>query len=213
MLSEAHRQAIADTLVDREVDPEQVYLQLECISEGYQILERDRGLNRSNRARLQHEEEQVSQLITRSEGYRVNLHAHLNDFQRHPITGHDEIQPELCRLIREVESELASLEIMRRRIQVAINNLDVAADRFHGKSNPYRKHLYIGVLRIWTDIVGGELAYSRSPKGGLPYGPLIRFFRACLLPILNDKTPGASGLANIIDGVRNPKRHTKRKII
>jgi hypothetical protein len=213
MLSDAHRQAIADTLVDREVDPEQVYLQLECISKGYQILERDHELDRSNRIRLQHEEERVSESITWLEGYRVNLQTHLNDFQQHPIAGHDEIEPELCRRIREVESELASLEIRRRRIQSAVSNLDTIAHRFRGKSNPYRKHLYIGVLRIWTDIVGGELAYSRSPKGGLPYGPLIRFFRACLLPILNDKTPGASGLANIIDGVRNPKRHTKRKII
>jgi hypothetical protein len=211
MLSDAHRQAIADTLVNRGVDLEQVYLQLERISEGYQILERDRELDRSNRIRLQHEEERVSELIAWSKGYRANLHANLNDFQQHPIAGHDEIEPELCRLIREVESELASLEIMRRRIQFAVSNLDAVAHRFRGKSNPYREHLYIGVLRIWTDIVKEKLKYSRPPTGGLPYGPLINFFHACLMPILNDKTPSASGLAGIIDRIRNPERYAKRK--
>lgn len=211
MLSEAHRQAIADTLVDRDVDPKQVYLQLECISEGYQILERDRELDRVNKIRLQHEEERVSGLITWSEGYRANLHAHLNDLQQHPIAGHDEVEPELCRLIREVESELANFEMARRRIQSGINSLDAVAHRFRGKSNPYREHLYIGVLRIWTDIVKEKLKYSRPPTGGLPYGPLINFFHACLMPILNDKTPSASGLASIIDRIRDPERYAKRK--
>jgi hypothetical protein len=212
MLSDTHRQAIADTLVDREVDLKQVYLQLERISEGYRILEHDRKLDQPNKARLQEQkrERTISDLITWKRGYRENLNGQLNDFQQHPVAGHDEIELELSRIIREVESELTNLEAVRQRICSHINNLDATIRKFHGRSNPHRENMYIGVLRIWTDIIGDELAYSRSPNGGLPCGPLIRFFQACLIPILLDKTPGVSGLADIIDRVRNPEQHAER---
>jgi hypothetical protein len=205
MLSDAHRQAIADALVDREVDLERVYLQLERISEGYEILERGRELNPPNKARLQEQEREriISELITWKRGYRENLNGQLNDFRQHPIAGHDEIEPELCRIIRGVESELANLEAVRQRICSHIDNLDAVIRQFRGKRNPYRENMYIGLLRIWTDIIGGKPTYNRPPLGGPPYGPLIDFFRACLISILNDKTPGAHGIAKIIDRIRS----------
>jgi len=210
MLSDEHRQAIEDTLVDRKVDREQVeqvFLQLERIYEGYQALERDRELNPPpNKARLQQERERisVSELITQRE----NLCRQLNDF-RH--SGHDEIEQELCRLIHEVESELSNLEAVRRRICSHIENLDAAIRRFQRNNNPHRENMYIGLLRIWTDIIEGKPTFNRPPNGGPPYGPLIDFFRACLTPILGDKTRGAHGIADIIDRVRDPEGHAKRK--
>jgi hypothetical protein len=214
MLSDEHRQAIADTLVDREVDHEQVkqvFLQLERISEGYRILERDRKLDHPNKAKALIRQEQISELIAWKRSYRENLCGQLNDFRQYPIAGHDEIEPELCRLIHEVESELSNLEAVRQQICSHIDNLDTAIRRFQRNSNPHRENMYIGLLRIWTDIIGSKPTYNRSPLGGPPYGPLIDFFRACLTPILGDKTRSAYGIADIIDRVRDPEGYAKRK--
>jgi hypothetical protein len=71
---------------------------------------------------------------------------------------------------------------------------------FSGSKNPYREFLYWGIMRVWTDRLGGELRYSLSPEGLLS-GPLVRFLKACLEPVLGDKTPGA-GIADIIDRER-----------
>jgi hypothetical protein len=208
MLSDAHRQAIADTLVNCEVDLERVYLQLERILEGYQILERDRELNPDTLSHLQREQERISELITRWRWRKEDLRMQLDDFQQHPIAGHDEIEPELCQLIHEVETELTNLETIQRRIHSHIDNLNALIRKFRGKSNPYRENMYVGVLRVWTDIIGRELTYSRSPRGGPPYGLLLQFFHVCLLPILNDKTPRAERLSKIIDRERHVRRKT-----
>jgi hypothetical protein len=127
------------------------------------------------------------------------------------MSGHDEIEPELYRIIRDVESELANLQMVRRRIYSHIDNLDASIRKFDRKSNPYRENMYIGLLRIWTDTIGGKPTFNRPPQGGQPYGPLIDFFCACLTPILGDKTRGAYGIADIIDRVRDPEGHAKRK--
>lgn len=64
-----------------------------------------------------------------------------------------------------------------------------------GRSNPHRKFLYGAVLDLWRGL-DQELRYSRKEK---PAGPLIRFFTACVGPILGDKMPTAYGIAAIID--------------
>jgi hypothetical protein len=78
---------------------------------------------------------------------------------------------------------------------------------FSGTKNPYNEFLYWGVLRVWTDRLGGKLRYSMSPEGA-PSGPLVRFFLACVEPVLDDRTPRA-GLAGIINRERDARTHTE----
>jgi len=80
---------------------------------------------------------------------------------------------------------------------------------FRGTQDPHREFLYWGVLRVWTDQLGGELKYSMSRKGK-PGGPLVRFFTACVEPVLKaDETPRA-GIADIIDREKESRRLTNR---
>jgi hypothetical protein len=82
--------------------------------------------------------------------------------------------------------------------------------------------LYHAVLDLWcapfparkpldqqTDL-GQPLRYSRSTKRGTPGGPLIRFFSACVGPVLGDDAPSPEGIAKIIDrrrhGTLKPKK-------
>jgi hypothetical protein len=212
MLSDMHRQAIVDAIGDRKVDLEQVFLQLERIYEGYQALERDRELNPPNKARGKVEaRDLILELITLWRGDRDNLHTQLSNYQHHTVSGLDEIEQELCRMIQKLESELTTLEAMQRYICSHIDNLDAEVRKFRGNSKPHRENMYAGLLRVWTDIIGGELKFNRPPPGGQPYGPLIDFLHACLTPILGDKMRSTHGIADIIDRVRNPERHAKRK--
>jgi hypothetical protein len=71
---------------------------------------------------------------------------------------------------------------------------------FSGSKDPHREFLYGGIMRIWTDRLGGELRNSTSSEG-LPTGPLVRFLKACLRPVLGDETPDI-GIADIIDRER-----------
>jgi hypothetical protein len=68
---------------------------------------------------------------------------------------------------------------------------------FGRRQNPHREFLYWGVMRVWTDRLGGELRYST--KGSTHYGPLIRFFVACVEPILEEQAPRISAIADIIE--------------
>ena len=78
---------------------------------------------------------------------------------------------------------------------------------FRGTQDPHREFLYWGVLRVWTDRLGRELKYSMSRRGK-PGGPLVRFFTACVAPVLGvDETPQA-GIADIIDRERESRRRT-----
>lgn len=211
VLTNEHRRAIAETLVGRDVELERVYRQLEYALEGYQVLEQDRKLNppQEARNRRQHMSELLSELVIELRDDQEDLLARLKDFQQHPIAGHDEVEPELSQLIHEQELELATLEALQQRVGSQIDNLDAMGRRFHGKSHPYRKNLYIGVLRIWTDIVGDELTYNRPwASGGEPFGRLINFFHACLAPVLGDKMPGPHGMAAIIDRVKRSAKRT-----
>jgi hypothetical protein len=79
---------------------------------------------------------------------------------------------------------------------------------YRGTRNPDREFLYWGVLRAWTDHLGGELKYSTSTDGLLT-GPLVRFFIACVEPILGSDTP-RPGIADIIDRAREARAPTKR---
>jgi hypothetical protein len=75
---------------------------------------------------------------------------------------------------------------------------------FRGTKNPHREFLYSSVLNVWTARLGGALKYGRSRKG-TPTGPLVRFFIACIEPVLKAETPRA-GVADIIDRARSKAR-------
>jgi hypothetical protein len=73
---------------------------------------------------------------------------------------------------------------------------------FGRRQNPHREFLFWGVMRVWTDHLGGELRYSMSD--GIPHGPLVRFMRACIEPVLGDATPTV-GIADIIERERTAR--------
>ena len=95
---------------------------------------------------------------------------------------------------------LTALWDLHKRTQIRLEWLDTLR-AFRGTHDPYRKALYSGVLRVWTEVLNGQLQYSRNPQGE-PTGPLVRFLTACVEPILGDETPRA-GVADIIDRERN----------
>jgi hypothetical protein len=69
---------------------------------------------------------------------------------------------------------------------------------FRARSNPERQRLYNGVLHLWQARLGQQLTYSND-KRGKPGGPLIRFFTACIGPILGDAAPSPKGIVTIIE--------------
>jgi hypothetical protein len=100
---------------------------------------------------------------------------------------------------------LAALGEIHRQVEMraAFHNIWSA---FGGSKNPDREFLYRGILRVWTDRLGGKLRYSIPYRGAskskrLPSGPLVRFFTACVEPVLGDETPRA-GVADIIERER-----------
>lgn len=75
----------------------------------------------------------------------------------------------------------------------------LSGELFSGKRNAHRDFLHWGILRAWTDRLGGRLTtYSKSD---LPRGPLIDFFVACVTPILPD-VPSPHTVADIINRER-----------
>ena len=95
---------------------------------------------------------------------------------------------------------LTALWDLHKRTQIRLEWLDTLR-AFRGTQDPYREALYSGVLRVWTEVLNGQLQYSRNPQGE-PTGPLVRFLTACVEPILGDETPRA-GVADIIDRERD----------
>lgn len=67
----------------------------------------------------------------------------------------------------------------------------------------FREDLFELVLRVWTDELGGELKYY-------PKGPLVRFVRAALQPILGSKTPKPRAIYDIMR--REQQRRLKRTV-
>jgi hypothetical protein len=101
---------------------------------------------------------------------------------------------------------LAALWEVHRKVETRVAYHKIWS-AFSRRKNPHREFLYWGVLRVWTDRLGGELRYSKSPNKG-PSGPLVRFFMACVEPILGDKTPGV-GIADVIDREREARARTE----
>ncbi len=81
-------------------------------------------------------------------------------------------------------------------IQAIIHQAEFCKDEYHtyarGQKKPERNELYSGVLEVWADYLGRPLRYSKG-------GPVERFFRAALLPVLGDETPKGARVRDIID--------------
>jgi hypothetical protein len=196
-LTDEHRRAIAETLAGRKVDLERVYGQLERAFDNYQIFEQARingNLPHQNkRTRQQQHRELIAQLIIMERDDLKELLAYLRDVQRHSIAGrHEEV-------IRDREREIERLEARQLQLDSSIKILDALCRAFSKNRHPFRKNLYIDVLKVWTDIIKGELTF-RQPRGerGYPSGPLIDFVVAALKPVLGAKTPKPFGIAEII---------------
>jgi hypothetical protein len=102
---------------------------------------------------------------------------------------------------------LTMLSKVRRKVELRALLHKAWGSPFSRRQNPHRKALYRGFMRVWTDHLGGELAYSKAEKGP-PSGPLVRFLVACIEPILGDNTPGG-GLGDIIDREREARAATE----
>jgi hypothetical protein len=108
-----------------------------------------------------------------------------------------------------LDRALAALEEVSRKVE-ARAAFHFTWSAFGRRQNPHREFLFGGIMRVWTDRLGGELHFSRPPRGGLPSGPLVRFLQACLEPVLGDDAP-AEGIADIIERERRARAWTENQ--
>jgi hypothetical protein len=130
------------------------------------------------------------------------------------------LEAELRRLQREMPSSdsdplwpnraLAALWEIRRKVATR-NRYHEIWTTFRGRQNPYRDFLYGGVLRCWTDWLGGELRYSRSATNEVG-GPTVGFFVACVAPVFGDAMVQRESIADIIDRERAEREHIEREV-
>jgi hypothetical protein len=92
---------------------------------------------------------------------------------------------------------------MRERVEAYIEYFSTT-QAFGRREDPHRDMLYGGVFRVWTNL-GGQLKFSRSAKGETG-GPLVRFFLACVGPILDAQTPKSSSIPQIIKAEREARQ-------
>jgi hypothetical protein len=105
-----------------------------------------------------------------------------------------------------------TVQALDRLRQEACLHIESHAVRVGARSRGYDpyQHVIIGaLLRIWTDIAGGELKYSR----GGSTGPLIRFLTITLDVLLSHHAPvpAVRTLAAAIDQEKDRRRHTDRE--
>jgi hypothetical protein len=93
---------------------------------------------------------------------------------------------------------LSAMSPLKNLAEAYVIGYTTIAPAFRGRNNPHRQFLYGAVLDLWRRGLGQELRYSRSQKG-TPGGPLIRFFAACVGPVLGEDAPTAHGIAAIVD--------------
>jgi hypothetical protein len=195
-LSAEHRQAIATALEGHKVDLDRVYDVLEAKIGRFQRLEEIFPCKQPERPKRIKEWKRV---------YKLCL--------------------DLIRALRAAEKvpfrQVPSWPIDPQRLARAVDEIQEAAetqlkwDLFVSKGfartrHRWREYVYDTVLEIWTDVVGGDLKYSRptrrgdkAGRSGPPGGDLIRFFLACVEPILGDDTPSVHGVAAIIKRKRD----------
>jgi hypothetical protein len=118
----------------------------------------------------------------------------------------DQLGEEL-RLIRQVQLEPldASIHLLSAlgpaRVEVELHagryGRMIAAHRGH---NPHQQELYSAVIQLWAYTLGKRFRCAKN-------GPLVRFFLACVGPVLGDDAPKASGVPDIVG--REKKRYLR----
>ena len=96
---------------------------------------------------------------------------------------------------------LAELAKLTARAHNHIRAYRSIAKGYRGRRNDSRAFLYASVLELWTKHLGQKLTYSAIKA--TPGGPLIRFFRACVGPFLDNAAPTPHAIADIIDRTRH----------
>jgi hypothetical protein len=177
-LSPDHRAAIAAAVPSKLMPDDTTWAELEQIVEGFRTLKRRRQRHPIPR-----------------ELARWNRLAALNA----------ELIAQLCQIPVEPwrTATLESLSKAADRIAVRRDYYATLSTAFARKRDPDKQFLYWGVLDVWKGL-GGELKFS-TDRHGLPSGPFVRFFHACVAPILGNETPSASGIADIIRRARRAK--------
>jgi hypothetical protein len=207
-LSAEHRQAIATALKGRNVDLDRVYHLLEAKIDIFRKMQQMFPGKQPERPKRLEEWKRVYKL---SLDLIHALHAADNDAYRQIPWGRTEMVdpqwlPRVVGALAEIKEEAET--------QLSWNRF--FGKGFAGTQDRWRKYLYASVLDIWTDVVRGDVTYSRPTKrgkagrSGAPSGDLIRFFLACVTPVLGDDTPSVYGVAAIIDRRRGKRRRLVR---
>ena len=102
---------------------------------------------------------------------------------------------------------LSTLWPARAFVETSIAGHQDITTAFHGRGNPHRQiMLYDRLLDLWHRRLEQPLRYRRAETNkGMPGGPLIRFFAACIGPVLGEDAPTLRGIAKIIDRARDPR--------
>jgi hypothetical protein len=80
------------------------------------------------------------------------------------------------------------------------------------RASVQREWLYHRLCTVWLDhFHAHDLSYSRPPKGGDPYGPLITFMLAAMRQIMSKRTlPAPETVADAIDRERAERQNAQR---
>jgi hypothetical protein len=93
---------------------------------------------------------------------------------------------------------LTALAVVRELAAREAKRYDRMIAATSGRNDPHQKLLYDAVLDLWDRGLNQGLHYSKG-------GPLVRFFKAVVDPVLGKRTPGASRIGGIV-------REYKRRI-
>ena len=96
------------------------------------------------------------------------------------------------------------LKLHERRLKELSTQYEKWSTPFGGRKNRNRETLEAKLLTIWEKQLGGWVRSSKN-KFDEPTGPLLRFLKLTLTPIMGE-SPGPSGLESIIDKAKKRRR-------
>jgi hypothetical protein len=81
---------------------------------------------------------------------------------------------------------LAGLWEIKTKADAYMGYFQIAAEAFSRGHDPHREYLYQSVLDLWWANLGQWIGYSTAADTYHRGGPLVRFFRACVEPLLGE---------------------------
>jgi hypothetical protein len=97
-----------------------------------------------------------------------------------------------------------ALIIIKKRLDQLAARYQTWCTPFTGRNNRHRERLENQLLAIWEEQLHGRIRTSKN-KFGEPIGPLLRYLRRALTPILGE-SPGPSGLESIVAKAKKRRR-------